>query len=608
MVKPPEKNGAGRPAEYDRAVVEDVRLDALKVNGIRWIVDHQPQFDAAHPAGLGRLSGKALAELAVVVRRLRDAPGGVEGLQPITEWLRALPARDYALRRRADVVGSAFLLSIADPETPAARSLREALQRNVDAGLLDALERPPHRVMEECLALEWAGIDHPLPPWQALVAASLAAAAPNPLSMGEAAAYQLTHVVMYATAFGSRPPACGPEQLGGQRQRLATLMLRFVIRGHWDLVAELLLSWACLGLGPSEVCDAAWQALLEQVAPDGSIPAVAPEAAGESEPGPWFAARYHTTLVVVMAAETWLRPAVEPSDGRVVIARPPRRRATAALSREVVAIEIDDLASLLADGAEHDLRARCSALVGVWAGTALCPEGERVLAALAQSVAAADALGAWAGVPAPLALVTYGVLAQRDLVPDGLARLVAMAAGALARSTPADRTLDEARWLVGALGRAGAPTPPSAAGLAEQARHAAAQRTPAAIAALVAVAESRSGYGTVQHSQPSWIGELLLAFAAHRARAGDLVLAGRATRAALHLGDGSAGAGARDVAEQLACRQRPGGGFTATLPGGGRDYSPADRAAVSLSCLWTIAEAATGWRLMTAIGPPRRYQ
>jgi hypothetical protein len=567
-------------------------VTALGNAALRWVAEQRERFD---PDDLAGSSDKALVELAVMVRRHRAVPGGGDGaddLAAITGFVRGVLARPrYRKRRyrgRADVLGPAFLLAAVDPGSP----LREELQRAVDAGVLDAHERPPHRVMEERLALDWAGLRHDLPAWEQLVAGSLPAAEPNAVFLGEAAAYQLTHVVLYLTAFGSRAPACAVGDAAGHRDLLTALLVRFTARAHWDLVAELLVSWMALGLGPSGVCDAAWQRLLDEVAPDGSLHAVGDGQGPDPGSQQWFYTRYHTTLVAIIAAETWLQ-----ADGAEPVPANPRRRPAgtrrervAGLAREVADAEARRLAALLADDDALHPRTACTAVAGVWICGALSPTAAAALPGVAR--AAAAALGGaheWTALPAALTFVACGVLRRHATVPDSLDRHVAAAAHALA-STPAsdgDLSLHEARFLLHRLGLLPAPPAAPATALEHAARAAAAVPDEANAAQLALAAEARSGHGAAAPSgAPGWIGELLLGLAVRQARGGDPIGAGRSTRAAVHL-RGSGADMAHDLAAALAVPER--------------SADQSGRLAASLNRVWTLAEVTAGWRLTAAL-------
>jgi Domain of unknown function (DUF6895) len=594
---------------YARSVLARADLNTFASGAIGWVDDHRARFDPdAAPLQAHVGADKALVELAVMTRRLQRSPLSPDSMARINGFVNDMLGRPRYqhrnFRSRAEIVAAAFVLAAADQAHDTSQSLRARLQATIDIGVLDALERPVHRVMEERLALEWAGLHHSLPSWQRLTNDSLLGAGPNAVFLGRAAAYQLTHAVLYVAGFGSRTPVCSLHRIAELRRRLATLIVRFRIQEHWDLVAELLLSWACLGLGPSGVCEAAWRALLDQVAPDGSIHAVAedPGTTGGSEER--FRARYHTTLVGIMAAETWLRSCSEGSPGEEGGGTAGRVHPQA-WARKVADVEAGRLASLVDEGAHQDARTVCGALVGVWICAAVSPAAKELLVRIAPSVALAlDGDHAWTDTPAAWAFVTYGVLAGRGRAPEGLDAYVRAAARALKSSRPEDLSLAEARWLLHRLGRVRAPDLAPVAAVSEAATEAALAPTEANCERLVLTVESRTAFGALASSGPAWVSELLLGFAVHHARSEDLVSTGRATRAAVHLGGVSTDA-AYELARYMASQQQPGGGFRPTSTGreavGACEEPPASSLNVSLSVLWTLAEATTAWRLPTAL-------
>ena len=131
---------------------------------------------------------------------------------------------------------------------------------------------------------------------------------------------------------------------------------------------------------------------------------------------------------------------------------------------------------------------------------------------------------------------------------------------------------------------------------------------------LLLTSESSTAYGSRPVELPAdegWIPELLLALAAERAHAYDLVSASRLARAAVHLDAQTAGRA--DLVEVLVAHQHPAGGFGLfgdATPGPSGQGDPAVesdlRLRLSVDVLWTVAEAATSWRLMSAIGSTTR--
>jgi hypothetical protein len=131
---------------------------------------------------------------------------------------------------------------------------------------------------------------------------------------------------------------------------------------------------------------------------------------------------------------------------------------------------------------------------------------------------------------------------------------------------------------------------------------------------LLLTSESSAAYGSQPVDLPAnegWISELLLALAAERAHAYDLVSASRLARAAVHLD--ALAAGRADFVDVLIAHQHSAGGFGLfgdATPGSQGQGNPAVesdlRLRLSVDALWTVAEAATPWRLMSAIGSTTR--
>lgn len=125
-------------------------------------------------------------------------------------------------------------------------------------------------------------------------------------------AYIATHVIFYLTDVGRNP---WPSELLRQHQHAAVwirrLLAHYICASHWDLVAELLLCWHALGLADSALTRYAWEELLIAQHPSGAVPG--PTSTQEAEPQPDTS--YHTTLVVALAAATWM---VQPTVQRVV--------------------------------------------------------------------------------------------------------------------------------------------------------------------------------------------------------------------------------------------------------------------------------------------------
>jgi hypothetical protein len=387
------------------------------------------------------------------------------------------------------------------------------------------------------------------------------------------------------------------------------LLVRFVGDRHWDLVGELLLSWALLELGPSAVCDAAWSALLQETGLDGSV--TQPRSEGDPEPGPEpgasFQDRYHPTLVIALAADAWRRGCAP---------LPPRSSGTAkavepAVLRDMADVAAAWLASMLDAPGDGDPRVACDVLAGLWICATMSELARDRLPAASARVG--DTLRAnhdWTRIPAGLAMLVHGLIGRTHAVPSGLAAFVGVAADVLRSSPAEDLSLCEKRVLMHRLGRATAPARAPLRGVVEVAAVTAPDPTVDNVTRLLLTSESSTAYGSHPVELPAdegWIPELLLALAAERAHAYDLVSASRLARAGVDLDAQTAGRA--DLVEVLIAHQHSAGGFGLfgdATPGPSGQGDPAVesdlRLRLSVDVLWTVAEAATPWRLMSAIG------
>jgi hypothetical protein len=186
-------------------------------------------------------------------------------------------------------------------------SMRELLQRAVDAGILDEVGRLPRLRMDLRLSLEHAGIRHRWPSFGAMAAESILA---SPLAvplMDDASAHALTHAVMTATAFGLVDEP-GLRTVPGLGETIDGLVAASARAHRWDLLAELLMCVDCAGLPRTPVTERGWACLLwRRRRPDGAVPgpltAMGPhrdiDARDRSE---WDVARHcRTTLTAIMA-------------------------------------------------------------------------------------------------------------------------------------------------------------------------------------------------------------------------------------------------------------------------------------------------------------------
>lgn len=276
-----------------------------------WIGAEMWRFDPFTARGsLDFRKGKALLELASVlacyVRLTGDSthPVVIRGADTIAGW-RSRPAfRDWIARRPAaltlflDVYAFLRLLGHDDAE------FRTVLERGLAARFADHSERTPHRKMDVRLSREWGDLVDDGPGMRELVADSLVARSPSPILLDEFETYTLTHLIMFYYRHGTTPDVepIVPE-LEALESTLSGLVVMACQEEHWDLLAELLLCWDCVGFAIGRVQRAAWDAFLATQRADGSFPGPASfrHDDGGDPAAVDFAANYHTTVVGILA-------------------------------------------------------------------------------------------------------------------------------------------------------------------------------------------------------------------------------------------------------------------------------------------------------------------
>ena len=278
----------------------DGRIAEATDGALGWIADNLDEFRVESPDALAE-RGQRLAELAVTAyccsRFLPSDPRAQPVVELLEETRRAGWFRDLVVRLRGETPLFAMLHGCLRRLGREDEGFTRSLDRVARAGFTRWMERPPNRILDLRMSLEWCGVDPLLPPAEDLLAQSILAEAPPSLLLDETSAYQMTHVVMFATEFGTRhEPVAGlprPETMAAALGRLVAIWSR---RANWDLVAELLFCWCCLRLRPDRLYEMGWRALLGALGRDGSVPGSARNAASDA-----FESRYHTTLVLVLA-------------------------------------------------------------------------------------------------------------------------------------------------------------------------------------------------------------------------------------------------------------------------------------------------------------------
>jgi hypothetical protein len=166
-------------------------------------------------------------------------------------------------------------------------------------------ERTPQTLLELRYALDLAGVAHPFGPLDAQVRGTLLGRPLDWAQLTDQELYALTHAVLYATDFGSRP---APSWLDS---RTIELLLACVLRsGNLDLTGEFLLCLSATERAPRRARSAAagvvrraWGQLAARQLDSGAVPGPAFDPARASGGDAYlFATSYHTTITTALAA------------------------------------------------------------------------------------------------------------------------------------------------------------------------------------------------------------------------------------------------------------------------------------------------------------------
>ena len=604
---------------------------------LTWVTRNVAQFSPFHGDGsLNATKAKGVVELAVMALVYRCRAPDDARLGDVVELLRAVQRRraftDYLVRSpRHFVVYASFygLMRRLGHDDPEQRAL---VQRTVAADFPRQIERMPNRAMDVKLALDWAQIDNDLPSVAELAPSSIAGRVPNTILVDDSSIYALTHVLLFAYAFGTRfdvPDAIGANE--GLSAAVCKLLGVAAEAEQWDLLGELLLCADCLGATDAFWYARGWETFLAQQGADGAFrgPKKAPVATPRSKPGSpaaeAFARDYHTTLVAILALCARLGSAEAPrlgsGRGGALRARtgPSGDTAFAAPAREWIR---DLFARVSSSG-----RPRREVLFGILLADWICDSVEsggrpcraRLAPEVAEVLAGSDERAERRALPLvpSLAALRAGVLLAADPASRGAGESIlrsneeALAELSERRIVP-PAALFEHVLVLSAAGRGRPPQVGRYAGLVAALR---ALPTPAPrddLAELALQIDRVSLCGTRAvglGAGDAWVGELLSCVAAHRLREYDLSLGAKLVRALSYLG--LAGTDATcELLGFLRLQQRPEGCFgffgpeepvlRRTLEA--ESSLPEDLdLPVTVSCLLALAEAGAGWRMAAAL-------
>jgi Domain of unknown function (DUF6895) len=181
---------------------------------------------------------------------------------------------------------------------------RNAILTAVNQEAINSRERIPFGMMDLCYALNKANIRHPFPTLRSLYHKTLLAKDPAILSLNLNDAYDITHIIFYLTDFGFRKSTeISSRQIPKVCWIITVLTGLYLREQSWDILAELLLCFYCMGWYQYPIYEVAWNNLLNIQKNDGSIPgSLRSEQEIKSEV--WdkkFTQNYHATIVTAIA-------------------------------------------------------------------------------------------------------------------------------------------------------------------------------------------------------------------------------------------------------------------------------------------------------------------
>jgi hypothetical protein len=588
-------------AELTRAARFSSALDTA----VAWVAENLDQFD---PFYAGRdydvEHGQRVTELATMIHaysQLRDDRDSRPVIR-VLDFLQTMSGRrewrDRLLRTPAEFVLFADVCVVLDRLGIPDRGLEELVQRVIDAGYLDAVERLPHRLMDVRMTLELGNWHHSWRSQAELFPTTVLGKEQSALLLDEGSTYALTHVLLFWFGFGLHRRELPSQSL---QPLLAQLVVSACQERHWDLLTELLLCWDCADLPATVVSELAWDALLGVQNEDGSFPGPDraliwndprdPRLTEDAKRRSYFAHHYHTTCVAAIAL------ARHQTDGSLPqqIATPRRDRSRHHALDETPFERgwawLDNLVSQATDDPQATRRHFNQALIGCWACANALTNTDRfhTSAAAVHRALSKRAAGDTDTPLLPLDLLT-AVLLEREGLSSG--SLISQDIPTrIPGAVPAGARLSEClKSLELPLGHA-------------ETQH------------LLHIVDTFTRHGTHPIALPGdcvWLSDLLTGLSAHLLRQYELETAAATVRALIHLG--LAADEIEEACHFAALHQRSTGAFGFFGP-----EEPALRKSLgehvnldlelhlptTVAWLWTLAEASSPWRLF-ASRPPEK--
>lgn len=290
-------------------------LANFRQDTLHWVGDNLSSFvpPKSIESGKSDFRWKALGELALslfVLHRaetLRKDPNVQAALDMLESWAR----RD---RFNRDTVAHPGLLRLHlliivalerhGRSVPGARThILAALAMRFQ----DGMETTPWQDLAMKFLLDAANIESGYPTASELYQRSTLRRLPLIPYLRDHDAYALTHQIFFLSEFGEVDlcPILG-NMYSSTCDYLHTLLGVYVLRGHWDLVGELLICCICMDCAMGDVVDVAWTRLLGVQHSSGCVTAPAKVMdAASAQPSVSindFEMYYHPTLVGLIAA------------------------------------------------------------------------------------------------------------------------------------------------------------------------------------------------------------------------------------------------------------------------------------------------------------------
>ena len=184
------------------------------------------------------------------------------------------------------------------------RSCGPRSARSSASGHLSPRGKSPYGRLETRFYADTAGLAHAIEPYPRLIEQCILVSQQPAFPPTTEQAYEITHTSFYITDFGGSSAGGSPAMLTAARDLIRRVLAHAVREALWDLAAELLLAWACLGGNPAGTDEgqAAMASLARAQLPDGSIPGRSAATRAASAPGTleFFSTAYHTTLVTAL--------------------------------------------------------------------------------------------------------------------------------------------------------------------------------------------------------------------------------------------------------------------------------------------------------------------